>query len=111
MTPIELDEKLESPNRFKEIWLQATNGASLCALVNGDVGWLMYLRFEGDAGFSSRNPEVDCSGEIAFVLDNGQEDYYPNNWTYPVEVIRAAMMSFISDGERPSQVEWHDDSQ
>ena len=46
----------ESP-RFTEAWITTSDGQAMCALTNEGLGWLMYLRGEGDAGFSSRNPD------------------------------------------------------
>lgn len=64
-----------------EIWASDGDGSSLCALLNRRCGWLMFLRNEGDAGFSSRNPlEVEGVGmEEIFVLSNGQVDTYPRS--------------------------------
>ena len=69
-----------------------TNGATLQTLVQGDRGWLMFTRFSGDPGFSSRNtryvgPEDACS---EYELDNGQIDSFPDSWTYPIETIDKA---------------------
>jgi hypothetical protein len=36
---------------YEEVWVRLPDGQSLCALINGDWGWLMYLREEGDSGF------------------------------------------------------------
>ena len=105
----QLNRSLESPEQFKEIWLKGENGESLCALINGDIGWLMYLRFEGDAVFSSRNPNISSEEDIEFMLSNGQIDIYPKNWTYHINILREAMESFLKDGKIPHQVEWHDD--
>ena len=41
---------------FLGIWLSTPEFPALCALLNKDRGWLMYLREAGDAGFSSRYP-------------------------------------------------------
>ena len=82
----------------------------MCALINEKTGWLMYLQHEGDAGFSSRNHDETSAEEIEFVLDNGQEDLYPKSWTYPLSVLKEAMLSFVDNGELPLQVKWHDDS-
>jgi len=109
MKPEELNQLLESPSQFKEIWLDGENGSKLCALINGDIGWLMYLRFEGDAGFSSRNPHISSEEDVEFILNNGQRDVYPKNWTYHVSKLSGAMRSFLQDGKLPSQLEWHDD--
>ena len=43
-------------SRYRETWEESADGQILGALINGDLGWLMYLRQSGDAGFSSRNP-------------------------------------------------------
>jgi hypothetical protein len=46
---------------FRDETVESANGAVLYALINGDLGWLMYLRESGDAGFSSRNPDYSGS--------------------------------------------------
>ena len=44
--------------QFSEVWLQHTAGwPAIAALINGEAAWLMYVRHEGDAVFSTRNPE------------------------------------------------------
>ena len=51
----------------------------MVALINGEFGWLMYLRYDGDAGFSSRNPSYQGPSDamIEYFLSNGQLDEYP----------------------------------
>ena len=104
-----LIKKLNEESRYKEIWLTHSSGSSMCALINEKTGWLMYLRYEGDTGFSSRNLNETSAKEIEFVLDNGQEDLYPKSWTYPLSDLKEALISFINNGELPSQIKWHDD--
>jgi hypothetical protein len=29
------------PSRFREVWVTKEDGQALCALINGDLGWLM----------------------------------------------------------------------
>ena len=64
---------------FEDIYIRSPDpeGPILCALINGDLGWLMYLRQEGDSGFSSRNPDYDgpADAQIEYRLDNGQHDW------------------------------------
>jgi hypothetical protein len=99
-------------SKCEEIWIDAPNGQSLCALINGSLGWLMYLRGEGDAGFSSRNPTYDGppSATIGFYLNNGQIDTYPAAWALPVEQIRRALSYFEQEHKPPPFVHWHNDS-
>ncbi len=99
--------------QFREIWVNIDDGRSLSALLNANVGWLMYLRYPGDAGFSSRNPkwEGDDSEVIGYRLSNGEEDIYPANWGLSEQDVIRAVEYFVRFGRCPPFVEWHDDSQ
>ncbi|WP_436128991.1 Imm1 family immunity protein [Acidovorax sp. LjRoot117] len=96
----------------REIWIEGPTGQILCALINGEVGWLMYLREPGDAGFSSRNPAYAGPQQefISFVRSNGQLDEYPAAWTYPVAKVELALEHFRMHGSAPTFITWHDDS-
>jgi hypothetical protein len=71
----------------------------------------MYLRCEGDSGFSSRNPSYDgtADGEIEYELSNGQRDFYPASWALPIAEIRRALEYFGREHQRPPFVIWHED--
>lgn len=99
-------------DKFREIWVEAPEGQSLCALINGDVGWLMYLRKSGDAGFSSRNPDYDGDPEatVEYRLSNGQRDEYPRLWALPVSTVERAMEFFRAKHAPPPFITWHNDS-
>lgn len=96
---------------FDEVWLKSPDGQILCALINGDRGWLMYLREEGDSGFSSRNPSYDGppGARIEYRLSNGQHDFYPASWALPIEEVRQALEYFEQKHQRPPFVVWHED--
>ena len=111
MNKSELEKCLSNGEQYKEIWLEGPGEQSICALINGHTGWLMYLRFAGDAGYSSRNPSETSDENIEYFLSNGQRDEYPKKWAYPIEVLKEALFGFIDNGALPKQVEWHDDSQ
>jgi hypothetical protein len=98
--------------QFREIWLNATDGPSLCALLNGKRGWLMYLPEEGDAGFSSRNPSFSGNENevIEYRLTNGQVDEYPARWSLGEDDVLSALVFFAEERRRPPTVYWHDDS-
>lgn len=99
--------------RFREIWLHVDRGPRLCALLNGNVGWLMFLRHEeGDTGFSSRNLAFEGSDSdvIEYRLSNGQLDEYPASWALPEEQIMRALEYFIEQGRQAPFVDWHDDA-
>lgn len=84
----------------------------MLALFNDNRGWMMYLRFEGDAGFSTRNPNYEGPSDavLRFTLENGQVDQYPTSWTYPSEVVFRALEQFIRTAAPPTGIDWHNDS-
>ena len=98
--------------QFLELWVTKRDGQSLCALINGQLGWLMYLRESGDAGFSSRNPEYrgDQKAIIEYVLDNGQHDAYPASWALQLAEVQRAIEHFILHSRPANWVAWHNDS-
>lgn len=98
MDVAELDALLAERGQYSEIWLSADSGEQLCALLNGEIGWLLYLRFAGDPGYSSRNPAVSSGELMTFCLSNGECDEFPRAWTYPMDTLRVAMASFLTDG-------------
>lgn len=99
-------------NQFAEIWMQhAVNWPAICALINGDAAWLMYTRFDGDAGFSTRNPNYSGPPKavIEYCLANGQRDKYPASWNITMaEAIRALEYFFVEEAMAP-WLHWHED--
>jgi hypothetical protein len=97
---------------FAEIWVLHGRFPALCALLNGDRGWLTCLRAEGDAGFSSRNPGYagPPDAEIEFMLSTGQVDRYPVAWTYPRADVLAAVRMFAETRQCPAALSWFNDS-
>jgi hypothetical protein len=110
----ELRERLRPPRpELLELWVGAPPDQSLCGLISGDVGWLMYLREHGDAGFSSRNPRYSGAPDalIDFYLGNGQHDRYPAAWVLPVAEVQRALEHFLTHAEAASWLTWHNDSE
>jgi|SRR6266700_2936453 len=99
-------------SKCQEVWVNRKDGQAMCALINGELGWLMYLRHEGDAGFSSRNSTYQGSPDVVrgYFLANGQYDEYPLSWALPVKEVRRALVYFETEGKPPPWVAWHNDS-
>ena len=97
---------------FAEVWVMHGRFPALCALLNGDRGWLTCLRAEGDAGFSSRNPRYagPPDAEIEFTLSTGQVDRYPAAWTYPRAEVLEAVRVFAGSRSCPASLSWFNDS-
>jgi hypothetical protein len=95
---------------YDEVWVHAPDGQSICALINGDLGWLMYLREEGDAGLRSDNLDYDGppDAEIEYILSNGQLDRYPASWALPIQGIRQAIEYFEREHRPPPFIVWHE---
>jgi len=81
----------------------------LSMLRSGANAFLMYLRYEGDSGYTSRG-HLDRSGVASYVLANGQVDEYPLAWCIdPEQCYRAIACFFANDGARPDGIDWHKD--
>ena len=109
----ELASYLQTAQKYDylELWLEQLNGAALSVLVNKDNAWLMFLREEGDSGFSSRNPDYigATNAELDFLLSNGQRDKYPTSWCLPTNKALQAVLHFFEHGEKPEWIQWHED--
>ena len=112
--PGELQLCLEQVQRsqFSEVWMQHTGSwPAICALVNGDAAWLMFLRFESDAGFSTRNPDYagPPKAVIEYYLSNGQRDEYPASWNITTSEALRALEYFLKEGAMAPWLRWHEE--
>jgi hypothetical protein len=98
---------------FREVWVELDDGQAMCALINGDRGWLTYQREIGDEGFHSVNPAYDGPPDAAidYRLDNGQMDEYPAAWAVPLADIERALAFFRREQRPPGFINWHNDSE
>lgn len=98
--------------QFAEIWLQHETGQWLGVLINRNRAMLIYGRFEGDPGFSSRSsPEENESEELVeFILSNGQRDEYRASWTVSTELALRGIVYLFTHGQPVPWITWHDDS-
>ena len=99
-------------NQFSEVWMQHTGSwPAICTLINGEAAWLMFLRFEGDAGFSTRN--LDYTGPpkavIEYYLSNGQRDEYPASWNITTSEALRALEYFLKEEAMAPWLHWHEE--
>jgi hypothetical protein len=98
--------------KFHQVCLERSSGEVLFAHIHAESGWLMYLLFSGDPGFSSRNLTYDGPPGIKypFELPNGQLDEYPANLWIPSGPVYRALQYFFVHGSLAPWVSWHDDA-
>jgi hypothetical protein len=98
--------------QYAEVWICHSEFPALCALINNKLGWLMALRYDGDAGFHSLNLSYQGSKEdkIEYILSNGQMDFYPASFAYPMEIIIDALKVFAETTKFPDTINWKNDS-
>lgn len=84
----------------------------LAMLTHDDRALLIYFRYAGDAGFSSRDPAYGgpIDAMLDFQLSNGQVDTYPAYWTIPLADAMCAMEFACLHRDRAPWVTWNDDS-
>jgi hypothetical protein len=95
-----------------QVVLERESGEALFAQVLGGQAWLMYLMYDGDPGFTTRNPSYAGSPDdiLAFTLPNGQTDEYPAGWWLPDQVVFRALEYFYAHGGMAPWLTWNDDS-
>jgi hypothetical protein len=90
-----------------ELWASVPNGPSILMLRNGSQAWLMYLRFNGDAGYVTQGDPTQ-TGKTCYILSNGQADRYPLSWCIDLEQCYRAIAYFCAyEGARPKWIAWH----
>ncbi len=94
---------------FREIWMEGHGDSSLCVLTNKTRAFLMYLRYKGDCGFSSRNLNETNEECVDFKLSNGQTDSYPANRTVDKIQGLESLVVYFNTGERNINVDWEYD--
>ena len=101
-----------SAHEYAEIWIDHNNFPALGGLIHADRGWLMLIRYDGDAGYSSRGSDeaAHSAEELDFILDNGQRDLYPLAWTLPTVDVLNALRHFAASRQVPESVRWHNDA-
>lgn len=74
--------------------------------------FLLYVRYAGDTGFTSRDPAYDGPEDavLDFRLSNGQSDVYPTCWTIPLADALRALEYALMHRARAPWVTWHDAS-
>ena len=101
-----------SERQFCEAWLYAESGwPAVCALVNGEAAWLLFLRHDGDSGFSTRNPDFagPNGAVIEYFLSNGQRDEYPAEWNITTAEAVRALEHFLEKEEMAPWLHWQED--
>lgn len=95
-----------------QVLIERESGESLFAQVLDGQAWLMYLMYDDDAGFTTRNPTYAGPDEatIAFTLPNGQTDEYPASWWLPDQIAFRALEYFYVHGGMAPWLTWNDDS-
>jgi hypothetical protein len=98
-------------SQYQELWFDGPHHQSLCVLINGGLGWMMYLPEPGSAGLSSRNPDYmgPADATTDYLLSNGQRDRYPASWALPRQQLENAIEYFTSTGRPAPFITWHDD--
>jgi hypothetical protein len=99
--------------QFSEVWMQHPAGwPAIGALINDQAAWLTFVRHEGDAGFSTRNPQYTGPQKamIEYYLSNGQRDEYPVAWNITTAEALRALEFFLEEEDMAPWLTWQDES-
>ncbi len=99
---------------FSEVWLVIDDGPYISTLINhqADRALVMFGRYEGDPGLSSRSTDSACMSDepLEFYLNNGQRDEYPIAWTVSTNEAREAFAYTLIHRQPLPSMTWHDDA-
>ena len=98
--------------QFSEVWMQHEAGwPAMGALINGEAAWLMHVRYEGDAGFSTRNPLYAGPEKavIEYYLSNGKRDEYPASWNITTAEAIRGLQYFLEQEAMAPWLQWHEE--
>jgi Immunity protein Imm1 len=97
---------------FAEVWLQpASRWPTICALINGEAALMMFLRWDGDAGFSTRNANYagPAKGVVEYYLSNGQREEFPASWNITTSEALRAIEYFLAEEKMAPWLLWHEE--
>ena len=92
-----------------EVWLTRHDESVLCALINATHAFLMWMRPDCPEGWHSAGNQassLEATGEMSFILANGQEDHFPSECCILRGQVTDAFLEFWAHGQRPSLVNW-----
>ncbi|MFE6664906.1 hypothetical protein ACFVFH_15280 [Streptomyces sp. NPDC057697] len=88
-----------------ESWLTSSTGRQLAVVTNTERAMVLLLEDEGDPGEHATDPGAEGWSD-GFVLENGQDDEYPDEDTVPLgEALRIAH-HILAHGAPPSDTSW-----
>jgi hypothetical protein len=98
------------PARREEIWRIHASGASLGALINGELAVLLHLRPDGSAATRSHNASYRGSptATYPFRCADGALVQVPTLWTVPTALALRALEHFAAQGECAPFLGWED---
>jgi hypothetical protein len=99
------DKLVNAPqaHRYIEISIDHNSFPSILTLINDEYGWMLFFRYDGDAGFHTINKNYDGNDfdVLEYYLSNGQLDEYPAKYT---------LKEFILTRKVPEYIDWINDS-
>jgi len=97
-------------NKYSEIWIEGHGEATLNCLLNESNAILMYLRENGDSGFSSRSGIIIKEEKFqSFLLSNGQIDEYPEKYLISKQSALEALITYFYYGEMDKSITWNEE--
>ena len=92
-----------------EILISGHGDTSLTVMTNPYGAFMMFLRENGDSGFTSRNQTKEEGEFVDFKLSNGQVDQYPLNWVIKHEEAKQAIISYYRTGNMLETINWFEE--
>ncbi|WP_343565688.1 hypothetical protein [Sphingobacterium sp.] len=94
---------------FVEYTLSGHDESSIILLKNSTHSFAIYLRFNGDAGYTTHNPKGTTSEMKDFILTNGQRDEYPTALLVDNKDGLEILQFYLLTGEMYPGIKWQEE--
>ncbi|MFB7914813.1 hypothetical protein [Streptomyces sp. NPDC056061] len=88
-----------------ESWLTSSTGRRLAVVTNTERAMVMLLDGVGDPGEHATDPGAEVWSD-GFVLENGQDDEYPDEDTVPLDEAFRIVRHLLAHGTPPPDTSW-----
>jgi hypothetical protein len=83
--------------RSHATWFASKDGRTLAVVTNGERAMVMLLGADGDAGAHAIDGSAGAESSDGYLLENGQEDTYPDRDTVPLPHALAHVADIIAN--------------
>lgn len=95
---------------FSEYFINGHGETGIILLMNKISSLAIYIRFDGDSGFTTSNPNGQNENTQEFILSNGQQDVYTEDMLVNNRNGFEILRYYLLTGEMYPAIEWKEEN-